>query len=157
MKSVIKLSAAFIAIAALSGNAFAQEDDGETVEQTIRAGCEARQEINDRVEQFWDEAEDVVCDPSRLDTANRYEESPYLWVSDDAQCDMNYSMPGLPDFSSGGSSSCDTLENITGDVMDRANQEFQGAVDDALESVGRERGEVDVNLDALARDVISNQ
>lgn len=155
MKFKMTLITTFLSLSIFSAGAHAQADDGDVVDQVIQMGCQARQAITDRVNQFWDDAERVVC--GQLDLKNRYEESPYLWVSDDAQCDMNYSMPGLPSFSGKGSSSCQTLKSITGDMVDEANRHFQGAVDDALVSVGREPGEVTVDLDELARDVISNQ
>lgn len=147
--------AAALAATAMSGNVYAQADDGDVLDQAIQMGCEARQAISDRVNQFWEDAEEVVC--NTLDMENRYEESEYLWVSEDAGCDMSYTMPGLPTLSGVGGSSCEQLQAITGRQLDQANEMLQGAVDDALESVGRDRGEVDVDLDRLARDVISNQ
>lgn len=149
------IGAILLASVACSGNVFAQADDGDVIDQAIQMGCEARQAISERVNQFWEDAENVVC--GDLDLENRYEESDYLWVSEDAGCDMSYVMPGLPTLNGIGASSCDRLQAITGREMDRANEAFQGAVDDALESVGREPGEVDVDLDELARDVISRQ
>lgn len=156
MKSRISLGMAFALTITASNGALALEDDGDVLDTSIQMGCEARNAITERVDQFWDDAEDVLCNEV-LDMENRWEESPHVWVSEDALCNNNYSMPGLPGISGLGQSSCEQLEAVTGRTIEDANRVFQGALDEALTTVGQEPGAVDVNLDELARDVISNQ
>lgn len=92
-------------------------------------------------------AKQNIC--SQMDTSVNVEDSPYLYKSPDAGCDLGLSLPGLPNFGSvglEGIDSCRILKSVTGDFVKEVNRELQDAIDVA--SPISEDQDIDLN-DAL--------
>jgi hypothetical protein len=97
-----------------------------------------------------------VC--NQLDLTLNIESSPFIYTDPEASCDLGFQMPGLPDFNLGfqGLDSCKLLQSVTGELVNQVNQEMRDVVNDGLESVGLEDGELDIDFGDLVIDEIEN-
>lgn len=110
----------------------------------------------DKVSEVIDKLATNVCDqidtkPLTLDEA---QSTPYGYKSE--TCDLGLSMPGLPNFGMniGGLDSCSILKAVTGDMVDKANQEMQSSLDGALEAI---KGDTTIPNNVDLNDIVADQ
>jgi hypothetical protein len=117
-------------------------------EVSLSRGCTG--EFKRKIDDYFVVAIPGVC--SQLDTENKYEDSPYMWINPDASCDLGLSMPGLPNIGFGldGFDSCKILKAVTGDMVEKVNQEMRGAVDEALQEITDGKTQFDLDLTDIA-------
>lgn len=74
-------------------------------------------------------------------------QNPYMYTNPDAKCDFGLSLPGLPNFGSGGGglSACSIVKAITGPMVREVNQGMQEATNEAIDAVGKEKLDMAVN------------
>lgn len=81
-------------------------------------------------------------------------ENPYVYKNPNEGCDLGFELPGMSGSGSGfNGDSCGILKAVTGDMVNKANQQMQGAVDTALEGIpggaatigGIADGTIDIN------------
>ncbi|MND11556.1 hypothetical protein D3C87_351720 [compost metagenome] len=83
----------------------------------------------------------IECNSPAVDTNNTLtmpdgSTNPYVYQNPDAGCDLGFRLPGLSGGGSGLSGdSCGILKSVTGDMVNKANQEAQQKVNDILDNI----------------------
>lgn len=114
----------------------------------------AEVDMSSQVNQNYENIKNQVC--SQLDLTVNIQTSPFLYTDPEASCDLGFKMPGLPDFNLGfeGLDSCKLLQSVTGELVNQVNQSMRDAVNGALEQVGLEDGDLEIDFGDLVIDEI---
>jgi len=149
LPSAILLALPIVASAAQQSTQVPAEQAASEASYMASERAQARQRATEAFDNFRGE----ICD--QLDLEMSLDDNPFVYTNPDAGCDLGLSMPGLPNMGLGLGSidSCKLLQSVTGDMVDSINEQLQGAVDGALDSVGGDL-EYEVDLGEMAEDVV---
>lgn len=145
--------AAAISIASLMGissHAIANEANGARPVQLPPSLCTgAEADRKERRRQYLDDMQESIC--NNIDTTPNYQDSALRYESPEAtKCNFDLSLPGLPSLAGTGIDTCGIVQDVTGDMVDIANEEMMGSINNALGVIEDKTGLTagDFNTDA---------
>ncbi|MFK4132069.1 hypothetical protein ACI2KR_07200 [Pseudomonas luteola] len=113
---------------------------------------------------FIDKLADKICDQLDMSTPTieqlKTAKNPLIYnnpeASSQGNCDIGLQMPGLPDFGLDvkGIDACGVLKAVTGEMVEKANNDMKKALDTTLEAV---KGDKSIPSSIDMTDIITEQ